>query len=57
MKYLLRWKKTSIYLRYVKDILILTNDINEIKILQDIFQKIQLLILPMDLTKTMKFPY
>ena len=33
-------KKPSIYLRYVKHILILANDIKEIKMLQDIFQKI-----------------
>ena len=31
--------KSSIYLRYVDDILILTNDINEINILRDTFQK------------------
>ena len=32
-------RKPSIYLRYVDDILILANDINEINILQDTFQK------------------
>ena len=31
-------KKPPIYLRYVDDILILTNNINEINILQDTFQ-------------------
>ena len=37
-------RKPSIYLRYVDDILILANDINEINI-QDTFQKIQFLTL------------
>ena len=32
-------KKPSIYLRYVDDILILSNNINEISILQDTFQE------------------
>ena len=32
-------KNPSIYVRYVDDILILANDINEINILQDTFQK------------------
>ena len=32
-------KKPPIYLRYVDDILILTNNINKINILQDTFQK------------------
>ena len=41
-------KKLSIYLRSVDDILILDNDINEIYIVQDIFQKIQSLILPLN---------
>ena len=40
-------KKPSIYLRYVDDILILTYDTNEINILQDIFHKIHVLVLPM----------
>ena len=31
-------KKAPVYLRYVDDILILTNNINEINILQDTFQ-------------------
>ena len=34
-------RKPPIYLRYIDDILILANDINEINILQDTFQKIQ----------------
>ena len=41
-------RKPSIYLRYVDDMLILANDINEIIIVQDTFQKIQFLTLPMN---------
>ena len=40
-------KKPPIYLRYVDDILILANDINEINILRDTLQKIQFLTLIM----------
>ena len=36
------------YLRYVDDKIILANDSNEINILQDTFQKILFLILPMN---------
>ena len=45
IKYLLALKKPPIYLRYVDNILILANNINEINILQDTFQKIQFLTL------------
>ena len=38
-------RKPPIYLRYIDDILMLANDINEINILQDIFQKFQFLTL------------
>ena len=41
-------KKPSINLRYVDDILILANDINEINIIRDTFQKILFLNLPID---------
>ena len=41
-------KISPINLTYVNDILILDNDINEINILQDTFQKIQFLILLMN---------
>ena len=41
-------KNHSIYVRYINDILILTNDTNEINILQDTFQNIQFLILRMN---------
>ena len=34
-------KKPSIYLRYADDILIFTNDTNEIHLLQDTFPKIK----------------
>ena len=57
MKYLIALKKPSIYLNYIDDILTLANGTNEINILQDIFQKIQFLILPMNKTKTIKFPF
>ena len=40
--------KPPIYLRYVDDILILTNNINEINILRDTFPKIQFLTLLMN---------
>ena len=41
-------KKPFIDLRYFDNILILVNDINEINILQDTFQKIQFLTLLMN---------
>ena len=41
-------KNPSIYLRYLDDILILVNDINEINIQPDTFPKIQFLILLMN---------
>ena len=46
-------KKRSIYLRYV-DIFIRSNDINEISILPDAFQKIKFLTLLMNYTKIIK---
>ena len=47
-KILNKIKKPSIFFRYVDDIIILANDINEVNMLKDIFQKIQFLILPMN---------
>ena len=41
-------KKPSIYLKYVDDMLIFTNDTSEISMQQDTFQKIQFLILLWD---------
>ena len=44
-------KKPPIYLRYVDDIVILTNNINEINILQDTFQKNSVLNFTHELNK------
>ena len=50
-------KKPSIYLRYVDDLLILANDINEINILQDTFQKNSVLNFTHELNKNNKISY
>ena len=50
-------KKRKIYLRYVDDILILANDINEINILQDTFQKNSVLNFTHELNKNNKFSF
>ena len=50
-------KKPPIYLRYVDDILILTNNINEIKILQDTFQKNSVLNFTHELNKNNKISF
>ena len=47
-------KKPTIYLRYVDDILILTNNINEINILQDTFQNNSVLNFTHELNKNNK---
>ena len=47
-------KKPPIYLRYVDDILILTNNINEINILQDTFQNNSVLNFTHELNKNNK---
>ena len=50
-------EKPTIYLIYVDDILILANNINEINILQNTFQKNQFLTLLMNQTKAIKFSF
>ena len=50
-------KKTPIYLRYVDDILILANYINEINILQDTFQKNSVLNFTLELNKNNKLSF
>ena len=50
-------KKPLIYLRYVDDILILTNNINEINILQDTFQKNSVLNFTHELNKNNKISF
>ena len=49
-------RKPPIYLRYVDDILILANDINEINIRQDTFQRNSVLNFTHELNK-IKFPF
>ena len=50
-------KKTPIYLKYVDDILILTNNINEINILQDTFQNNSVLNFTHELNKNNKISF
>ena len=50
-------KKPPIYLRYVDDILILANNINEINILQDNFQKSLVLNFTHELNKNNKLSF
>ena len=50
-------KKPPIYLRYVDDILILTNNINEINILQDTFQNNSVLNFTHELNKNNKISF
>ena len=50
-------KKPPIYLRYVDDILILTNNINEINILQDTFQNNSVLNLTHEVNKNNKISF
>ena len=50
-------KKPSIYLRYVDDILILTNNINKINILQDTFQNNSVLNVTHELNKNNKISF
>ena len=50
-------RKPSIYLRNVDDILILANDINEINILQDTFQKNSVLNFTHELNKINKISF
>ena len=55
-----RWssiKKPPIYLRYVDDILILSNNINEINILHDTFQKNSVLNFTHELNKNNKISF
>ena len=49
-------KKPSIYLKYLDDILILANDITEIKVL-DIFQKNSVLNFTIEQNKNKKIPF
>ena len=50
-------RKPSIYLRYVDDIIILANDINETNILQDTFQKNSTLIFTHEFNKNNKISF
>ena len=50
-------KKPSIYQRYFDDILILANNIDEINILQDIFQKHSILNFTHELNKNNKISF
>ena len=50
-------KNPPIYLRYVDDILILTNNINEINILQDTFQNNSVLNFTYELNKNNKISF
>ena len=50
-------KKPPIYLRYVDDILILTNNINEINILQDTFQNNSVLNFTHEINKNNKISF
>ena len=50
-------KKLPIYLRYVDDILILANNINEINIRQDTFPKNSVLYFTHEVNKKNKFPF
>ena len=50
-------KKPPLYLRYVDDILILANNIKEINILQDTFQKYSVLNFTRELNKNNKIPF
>ena len=50
-------KKPPIYLRYVDDILIFTNNINEINILQDTFQNNSVLNFTYELNKNNKISF
>ena len=50
-------KKPPIYLRYIDDILILTNNINEINIQQDTFQKNSVLNFTHELNKNNKISF
>ena len=50
-------KKPQIYLRYVDDILILANNINEINILQDTFQKNSVFNFTHELNKNNKISF
>ena len=56
-KYLIAIRKPPINLRYVDDILILANNINEINILQDTFQKNPILNFTHELTKNNKISF
>ena len=57
IKYSIGLKKPPIYLRYVDDILILANGINEINILQDTFQKYSVLNFCHELNKHNKISF
>ena len=50
-------KKTTIYLRYIDDILILANNINEIYILQNTFQNNSVLNFTHELNKNNKISF
>ena len=53
----LKHKKPPIYQRYVDDMLIFANNINEFSILQDIFQKNSVLNFTHELNKKNKFHF